>query len=198
MHTIVQFYCYAGPGSQMASDEFRMGILGNLFIPRSFAVVRIDGRGSNARGWKYRSAVYGALGSVEIDDQIEAIRQVMKKYPFLDDRRLFVFGWSYGGFAAALMAERAPEAFFKCTVSVAPVANFLYYDATYTERYMGEAGNVAYDASDITIDVSNFKKTRLLLVHGMYDDNVHFQNSALFIEALQQKNIEFEVMVSSL
>ncbi|KIH58987.1 peptidase, S9A/B/C family, catalytic domain protein [Ancylostoma duodenale] len=128
---------------------------------------QIDGRGSNARGWKYRSAVYGALGSVEIDDQIEAIRQVMKKYPFLDDRRLFVFGWSYGGFAAALMAERAPEAFFKCTVSVAPVANFLYYDATYTERYMGEAGNVAYDASDITIDVSNFKKTRLLLVHGI-------------------------------
>ncbi|RCN50732.1 hypothetical protein ANCCAN_03117 [Ancylostoma caninum] len=88
----------------------------------------IDGRGSNARGWKYRSAIYGALGRVEIDDQIEAIRQVMKKYPFLDDQRLFVYGWSYGGFAAALMAERAPEAFFKCAVSIAPVANFLYYE----------------------------------------------------------------------
>ncbi|KIH67620.1 hypothetical protein ANCDUO_02050 [Ancylostoma duodenale] len=133
------------------------------------AISQIDGRGSNGRGWKYRSAIYGALGTVEIDDQIEAIRQVIKKYPFLDARRVSVFGWSYGGFAAALMVERAPEAFFKCAISVAPVANFQYYDATYSERYMGNADKAAYDASDITTNVSNFRKTHLLLVHGMYD-----------------------------
>ncbi|KIH57090.1 peptidase, S9A/B/C family, catalytic domain protein [Ancylostoma duodenale] len=131
--------------------------------------LRIDGRGSNGRGWKYRSAFYGALGTVEIDDQIETIRKVIKKYPFLDDRRLFVFGWSYGGYATALMVERAPEAFFKCAVSVAPVANFLYYHAGYSERYMGNADKAAYDAGDITNNVSNFKKTRLLLIHGLYD-----------------------------
>ncbi|EYC18052.1 hypothetical protein Y032_0028g1656 [Ancylostoma ceylanicum] len=160
---------YAGPGPQMASDEFTIGYEEFLVTSRNFAVVSIDGRGSNGRGWKYRSAIYGALGTVEIEDQIEAIRQVIKKYPFLDARRLSVFGWSYGGFAAALMAERAPEAFFKCAISVAPVANFQYYDATYSERYMGNADKAAYDASDITNNVSNFKKTHLLLVHGMYD-----------------------------
>ncbi|EYB88502.1 hypothetical protein Y032_0246g8 [Ancylostoma ceylanicum] len=188
---------YAGPGPQMASDQFREGYTESLVTSRNFAVVSIDGRGSNGRGWNYRSAIYGALGTVEIDDQIQAIRQMMKKYPFLDDRRLFVFGWSYGGFAAALMAERAPEAFFKCAISVAPVANFLFYDATYTERYMGNADRAAYDAGDIATNVSNFKKTRLLLIHGMYDDNVHFQHSALFIEALQRNNIGFDLMVFS-
>ncbi|KAK6729244.1 hypothetical protein RB195_006347 [Necator americanus] len=186
---------YAGPGPQMASDEFTLGFEEFLVTSRNFAVVTIDGRGSNGRGWKYRGAIYGALGTVEIEDQIEGVRQVMKKYPFLDAHRLSVFGWSYGGFAAALMSEKAPELFFKCVISVAPVANFLYYDTTYSERYMGSADKSAYDASDITKNVSNFKKTRLLLVHGLYDDNVHFQHSALLMEALQRKDIDFDVMV---
>ncbi|EPB71862.1 peptidase, S9A/B/C family, catalytic domain protein [Ancylostoma ceylanicum] len=147
-----------------------------MFVLRAkFAV--IDVRGSNGRGWKYRSAFYGALGTVEIDDQIVTIRNVLKKYPFLDARRLFVFGWSYGGFAAASIVERAPEAFFKCAISVAPVANFLYYETSYTERFMGDAGEAAYDASDITTNVSNFKTTRLLLIHGLYDDCRQFQQN---------------------
>ncbi|KHJ78864.1 hypothetical protein OESDEN_21509 [Oesophagostomum dentatum] len=125
-------------------------------------------------------------------------RQVIKRYPFLDANRLSVYGWSYGGYAAALLPERAPESFFKCAVCVAPVANFLYYDATYTERYMGNADNSAYNSADISKNVEHFKKTRLLLVHGLYDDNVHFQNSAMFMEALQENNIDFDVMVSSI
>ncbi|ETN71738.1 hypothetical protein NECAME_19194, partial [Necator americanus] len=160
---------YAGPGSQIADDRFTMGFEEFLIISRNFAVVNIDGRGSNGRGWKYRSPIYGALGTVEIEDQIEGIRQVIKKYPFLDDRRVSVFGWSYGGYAAALISERANTSFFKCAISVAPVANFLYYDAAYSERYMGSADKSAYNAGDITNNVSNFEKTRLLLIHGMYD-----------------------------
>ncbi|EYB88484.1 hypothetical protein Y032_0246g37 [Ancylostoma ceylanicum] len=189
---------YAGPVvPQRVSDEFKYE-LDEMFVLRAkFAVVIIDVRGSNGRGWKYRSAFYGALGTVEIDDQIVTIRNVLKKYPFLDARRLFVFGWSYGGFAAASIVERAPEAFFKCAISVAPVANFLYYETSYTERFMGDAGEAAYDASDITTNVSNFKTTRLLLIHGLYDENVHFQHSALFIDALQRNNIDFDLMVST-
>ncbi|KHJ94511.1 peptidase, S9A/B/C family, catalytic domain protein, partial [Oesophagostomum dentatum] len=178
----------------MATDEFLIGIEQYLVTSRNYAVVTIDGRGCTNRGWNYRSAFYGALGTVEIDDQIEGIRQVIKRYPFLDANRLSVYGWSYGGYAAALLPERAPESFFKCAVCVAPVANFLYYDATYTERYMGNADNSAYNSADISKNVEHFKKTRLLLVHGLYDDNVHFQNSAMFMEALQENNIDFDVM----
>ncbi|KAK6729190.1 hypothetical protein RB195_006311 [Necator americanus] len=189
---------YAGPGGpQMASDECFTtdGFVEFLVTSRKYAVVMIDGRGSNGRGWKYRGAFHGALGTVEIEDQIEGIRQVIRKYPFLDAHRLSVFGWSYGGFAAALMSEKAPESFFKCAISVAPVANFLYYNTAYSEKYMGNAEKSVYDASDITKNVSNFKKTRLLLLHGLYDENVHFQHSALFIEALQRNDIDFDVMV---
>ncbi|RCN50725.1 peptidase, S9A/B/C family, catalytic domain protein [Ancylostoma caninum] len=162
---------YGGPGvPQRVSDQAHQLEYEVLFaVKMNVAVVIIDGRGSNGRGWKYRSAFYGALGTVEIEDQIETIRNVLKKYPFLDGDRLFVFGWSYGGFASALMVERAPEAFFKCAISVAPVANFLYYGAWYTARYMGDASKAAYDASDITTNVKNFNTTRLLLIHGLYD-----------------------------
>lgn len=188
---------YAGPNSQIVNDEFApsMGFDEYLVSAQNFAVIKIDGRGSGGRGWKYRSAVYGALGTVEIDDQIEAVRAVIKRHPLLDSARLSIFGWSYGGFAAAKATEKAPEGFFKCAISVAPVANFLYYDATYTERYMGNAGKAAYEAGDITVDVSNFRRTHLLLVHGLFDDNVHFQHSALFMEALQLNDIDFDTMV---
>ncbi|KAK5964817.1 Fibroblast activation protein alpha, partial [Trichostrongylus colubriformis] len=190
----VLLHLYAGPNTQMVKDEFTIDIAEYLVSSRHYAAVKIDGRGSGGRGWKYRSAVYGALGTVEIQDQIDALKAVLKKYPYFDASRVSVFGWSYGGFAAVRAAELAPESFFKCTVSVAPVANFLYYDATYTERYMGEAGLAAYNASDITNDVSHFRKTRLLLAHGLYDDNVHFQNSALLMEALQRQDIDFDAM----
>ncbi|VDL74379.1 unnamed protein product [Nippostrongylus brasiliensis] len=188
---------YAGPSSQMVTDEYSIGFDEYLVSAQHFAVVKIDGRGSASRGWKYRRAIYGALGSVEVEDQIEALRAVLKKHPSLDGSRVTIFGWSFGGFVAVKATEKAPEGFFKCAISVAPVANFLYYDATYTERYMGNAGRAAYEAADITSNVSNFRKTHLLLAHGLYDDNVHFQNSALLMEALQMNDIDFDAMVSS-
>ncbi|WKX91676.1 hypothetical protein Q1695_010033 [Nippostrongylus brasiliensis] len=186
---------YAGPSSQMVTDEYSIGFDEYLVSAQHFAVVKIDGRGSASRGWKYRRAIYGALGSVEVEDQIEALRAVLKKHPSLDGSRVTIFGWSFGGFVAVKATEKAPEGFFKCAISVAPVANFLYYDATYTERYMGNAGRAAYEAADITSNVSNFRKTHLLLAHGLYDDNVHFQNSALLMEALQMNDIDFDAMV---
>lgn len=186
---------YAGPASQIVTDEFSIGFEEYIVSDRNYAVVKIDGRGSNYRGWKYRSPIYKVLGTVEIEDQIETLRILTEKYPILDKKRLSVFGWSYGGFAAAKAVEIAPAGFFKCAIAVAPVANFLYYDATYTERYMGNAGKAAYDNGDITTNVTNFKNTHLLLAHGLYDDNVHFQHSALLIEALQMADIQFDMMV---
>ncbi|CAJ0592690.1 unnamed protein product [Cylicocyclus nassatus] len=188
---------YPGPLFQpVVIDRFEANLWMNANpLILGYAIVLIDGRGSTGRGWKYRSAFYGALGTVEIDDQIDGIRKVLAKYPFLDKNRLTVSGWSYGGYASALMAERAPPGFFKCVISVAPVANFLYYQTSYSDQYMGDADVSAYYAGDITNNVTNFKKTRLLLVHGMRDDNVHFQNSALFIKALQDNGVDFDLML---
>ncbi|GMS99619.1 hypothetical protein PENTCL1PPCAC_21794, partial [Pristionchus entomophagus] len=160
---------------------------------KDHAIVHIDVRGSGGRGWNYRSAVYGRLVTVEVEDTLEAMKMVLAKYPRLDPNRVAVSGWSYGGTMTTVLVELAPPAFFKCAIVGAPVTNFLSYWAGYTERYMADAPPSAY--TDLTRDVSKFQNTTMLLVHGLRDENVHFQNSAILMEALQEANIPFELMV---
>ncbi|CAI5454097.1 unnamed protein product [Caenorhabditis angaria] len=159
------------------------------------AKLYIDGRGTGRRGWKYRSAQFGKLGTVDAQDQITVIQYVLKKYSdILDKNRVLVSGWSYGGFMALAMTEQAPKGLFKCAVSGAPVTNFIYYgDNDYTLRYMGNATSSEY--IDLTDNLENFKTTRLLLLHGLADNNVHFQNSAILIEKLHKARIDFDLMV---
>uniref|UniRef100_A0A8R1DNA5 Uncharacterized protein n=1 Tax=Caenorhabditis japonica TaxID=281687 RepID=A0A8R1DNA5_CAEJA len=187
-------HVYGGPNDQNTKESTSIGIEEIVASGQQMAILRIDGRGSGGRGWKYRSAVYGQLGTVEVEDQLQVIKVVLRVYRhMLDANRVAVFGWSYGGFMALSMVNEAAENFFKCAVSVAPVTNFAYYDATYTERYMGETPLESY--SDVTKKLDNFKTTRLLLMHGLLDDNVHFQNSAILIEELQNRGIDFDLMV---
>ncbi|CAD6184473.1 unnamed protein product [Caenorhabditis auriculariae] len=190
----VLVFVYGGPNSQSATEEFGVDLTQVISSQQHVAILQIDARGSGNRGWKYRSPVYGRLGSIEPQDQIAAISGIVSRYPFLDGNRVAVFGWSYGGFMTLRMVEEAPPSFFECAISVAPVVNFMYYDATYTERYMGDASRAAYEVVDVSRDVSKFQTTRLLLMHGLFDENVHFQNSAIFMEQLQARNIDFDFM----
>uniref|UniRef100_A0A914RG55 Peptidase S9 prolyl oligopeptidase catalytic domain-containing protein n=1 Tax=Parascaris equorum TaxID=6256 RepID=A0A914RG55_PAREQ len=91
------------------------------------------------------------------------------KYFCLVIRRKFVNLQSYGGFVSAHVVEHDNKQTFKCAVSVAPVTNFKYYDATYTERYMGAANELAYERTDLMRNVSSFRNVRFLLVHGIAD-----------------------------
>jgi len=184
---------YGGPGTQKATEEWLSSNIDIYYAsnPR-YVVVFIDGRGSGNRGWKEKAPIYGNLGTVEVDDQIEAIRRLMAKHWFMDKHRVAIWGWSYGGFVAARAIERDNKKTFRCAVSIAPVTNFKYYDATYTERYMGSASKHAYDETDLTRNVSAFHNTQFLLVHGTGDDNVHFQNSAIFSKALTDENVQFD------
>ncbi|VDK40705.1 unnamed protein product [Gongylonema pulchrum] len=134
-----------------------------------YIVVYIDGRGSGMRGWKYKEPVYGRLGTVEIDDQIETMKILAAKHRFIDSKRIGIWGWSYGGFVAAHVVERDSGRLFKCAVSVAPVTDFKLYDATYTERYMGDASELAYERANLVRNVSMFKHVKFLLVHGTAD-----------------------------
>ncbi|CAJ0573267.1 unnamed protein product, partial [Mesorhabditis spiculigera] len=193
----VMLYVYSGPGWHAVDKSSTWQPHHWWALNQSMAIVMIDARGSAARGWNYRSAIYGHLGDIEMDDQAEAMVKLVGTHShWFDKNRVMVYGWSYGGYATLSIVERAPVGFYRCAMSVAPVTNFLYYDATYTERYMGAVKDSDYDKGDVSLgDINKFRHTNLLLVHGLYDDNVHFQHSALFIEKLQIAGIKFDLMV---
>jgi dipeptidyl aminopeptidase/acylaminoacyl peptidase len=187
---------YGGPGSQKATEEWLANNIDIYFASNpEYIVVFIDGRGSGNRGWKQKAPIYGNFGTVEVDDQIETIRRLLTKHKFMDKRRVAIWGWSYGGFVATKAIERDPKQTFRCAAAVAPVSHFKYYDATYTERYMGAASSDAYSETDLTKNVTAFHDINFLLVHGTADDNVHFQNTAVFVKALSDENVQFDLAV---
>uniref|UniRef100_A0A915CFT9 Dipeptidyl peptidase family member 1 n=1 Tax=Parascaris univalens TaxID=6257 RepID=A0A915CFT9_PARUN len=187
---------YGGPGSQKVTEDFTPSHL-DIVLASTFkyVIIYIDGRGSGMRGWKYKAPIYGAFGTVEVDDQIETVRILAARHNFIDTRHIAIWGWSYGGFVSAHVVEHDNKQTFKCAVSVAPVTNFKYYDATYTERYMGAANELAYERTDLMRNVSSFRNVRFLLVHGIADDNVQLQHSAELIRALSEQNIQFQLMI---
>uniref|UniRef100_A0A914KW76 Uncharacterized protein n=1 Tax=Meloidogyne incognita TaxID=6306 RepID=A0A914KW76_MELIC len=190
---------YAGPGTQKVTEEWLSANMFDVFFASSmdYVVVFIDGRGSGHQGWRMKQPLYGNFGTVEIDDQIDTMRELLRLYPILDSKRVGIWGWSYGGFAAARAVQRdhSSNRTFQCVASVAPVSNFKYYDATYAERYMGEVGADAYERTDLTQDVRPFHNISFMLAHGSADDNVHYQNTAEFVRALTEENVQFELMV---
>ncbi|CAK5075786.1 unnamed protein product [Meloidogyne enterolobii] len=190
---------YAGPGTQKVTEEWLSANMFDVFFASSldYVVIFIDGRGSGHQGWRMKQPLYGNFGTVEIDDQIDTMRELLRLYPILDSKRVGIWGWSYGGFAAARAVQRdhSSNRTFQCAASVAPVSNFKYYDATYAERYMGEVGADAYERTDLTQDVRPFHNVSFMLAHGSADDNVHYQNTAEFVRALTEENVQFELMV---
>lgn len=190
---------YAGPNSQKVVDTFEISYDTYLASNKRYIVAYIDGRGSGAQGSRYLSPIYKNLGTVEISDQLSVMKKLEKSHHFIEKNSMGVWGWSYGGFATIHMVEQDKLKMFKCAASVAPVTSFRYYDAAYTERYMGlptaEDNLSGYEATDVTRNVTAFRRVRLMLVHGTSDDNVHFQNSAVFISTLAAQNIQFKLMV---
>uniref|UniRef100_A0AC34FB37 Uncharacterized protein n=1 Tax=Panagrolaimus sp. ES5 TaxID=591445 RepID=A0AC34FB37_9BILA len=195
----VILHLYAGPNTFMVSNTTPMPLMTYLASIRQYIVVSIDGRGSANRGWKVRAPLYKNLGSPEIDDQINALRFLIQKYPFMDAEKVSAFGWSYGGFASSHIVEKDGGAVVKCSMAVAPVVDFRFYDSAYTERYMlqpneNKDGYLATSLLNSTA-IQKFKNVKFFLAHGEADDNVHYQNSALLAMALQDHDIHFTQLV---
>lgn len=188
---------YGGPGSNIVGNSFWVSFNEYLASNRRYIIAKVDARGSGNRGWKYKSPMYHSFGTVEIKDQINTAKALASKYSFIDATKTAVWGWSYGGFATANIIAADKSKFFACGISVAPVTDFRYYDAAYTERYMGlpQTNPVAYANTDVIRNATNFQNRTYLLIHGTGDDNVHFQNSAMFIKALTKHNIQFSLMI---
>ncbi|MFO8236262.1 MAG: S9 family peptidase [Bacteroidales bacterium] len=183
---------YSGPGSQQVTERWdRYHAWFTMLTQKGYVVAVVDGRGTGARGEKFKKMTYGELGKYETVDQIEAA-QYLGDLPYIDEDRTGIYGWSYGGFMAANCLFQGNDV-FSMAISVAPVTNWRYYDTIYTERYMGLPQDNAegYDDNSPINHVDKMKGA-FLLVHGTGDDNVHFQNSIELSEKLVQANKQFD------
>lgn len=185
-------YVYGGPGSQEVMDNWRGQNMAwfQLLVQRGFVVAVIDNRGTGARGEAFKKDTYLALGKTETQDQLSAAKWLGKK-DFIDADRIGIFGWSYGGFIALHGILQGNDV-FAAAVAVAPVTNWKWYDTIYTERYMRTyaENQDGYDDNS-PIHYADRLKGDLLLVHGMGDDNVHFQHTAEMVNALIANNKQF-------
>lgn len=186
---------YSGPGSQSVADRWTLGWEDAMAL-NGYIVVCTDGRGTGFRGEEFKKCTYGQLGRLEVEDQISTARY-MASLPYVDPDRIGIYGWSYGGFMALGTALRG-GGLFRAAIAVAPVTSWRYYDSIYTEVYNGlpESNAAGYDDnSPINFADGLSDRTRLLIIHGTGDDNVHFQNTVEMVRALNAAGKMFDLAV---
>jgi dipeptidyl-peptidase-4 len=189
----VFMYLYGGPGSQSVTDSWKGQNYWwfQMLAQKGYVVACVDNRGTGGRGEEFKKMTYMKLGELETIDQIEAAKY-LGSLPFTDASRIGIFGWSYGGYMSSLCLLKGNDV-FKAAIAVAPVTSWKWYDTVYTERYMRthKENESGYEENSPV----NFAKNlngNYLLVHGMGDDNVHFQNSVEMANALIAANKQFD------
>ncbi len=189
------FFVYGGPGNAEVEDQWGGYYLWHsMLTQKGYLVAVVDNRGTPAPlGRAWRKAVYGQLGVLETQDQAAAAKALSAR-SYVDPTRIGIWGWSYGGFMTLNALFRHPD-LYRMGVAVSPVTHWALYDNVYTERFNGliTTNRAGYDRGSPISYVNGFKGD-LLLVHGSGDDNVHFQNSELLINALVAANKPFEMM----
>ncbi|MFU7528249.1 DPP IV N-terminal domain-containing protein [Qipengyuania sp. ASV99] len=189
----VFFSHYGGPGPQMV-DKGWDGALAQAIVDRGYIYFVLDNRGSANRGVDFEQPIYRAMGGVEVRDQ-RLGAEFLKSLDFVDPAKIAIFGWSYGGYMT-LKQLQADPGLYAAGIAGAPVTRWELYDTHYTERYMGNPREVpeAYDAAS-AIPAATKISDPLLLIHGMADDNVVFENSSGLISVFQENNVPFEMML---
>jgi dipeptidyl-peptidase-4 len=185
---------YGGPGVQRVLNSWSGSSFAQILTRAGYVVFQLDNRGTAFRGTAFQSPIHGKLGEVEVADQVVGARWLGSQ-PFVDPTRIGVWGWSYGGYMTLMLMFKAPE-LFHAGISGAPVTDWTLYDTHYTERYLGkpQQNSSGYEASS-ALPYANDLQGKLLIMHGMADDNVLFLNSTKIFRKLQDLGKPFEVMV---
>lgn len=189
----VFMFQYSGPGSQSVSNTFfgTNDYWYQLLANEGYIIVTVDPRGTGFKGADFKKVTQNELGKYEVEDIIQSAKQ-LGELPYVDEDRIGIWGWSYGGFMSSNAILKGNDT-FKMAIAVAPVTSWRFYDSIYTERYMTTPQENAsgYDENSPINHVEKLKGA-YLLVHGGGDDNVHVQNSMRMIEALIQANKQFD------
>ena len=186
---------YSGPGSQEVSNRFALS-WESVLVAKGYIVVCCDGRGTGYMGEEFKKQTYGNLGALEVEDQLSLARY-MASQEYVDANRIGIYGWSYGGFMALGCALKG-DGLFKMAIAVAPVTSWRYYDSIYTEIYnnLPQDNPAGYDDnSPINFADRLSDKTRLLIIHGTADDNVHIQNTLEMAAALNRAGKQYDMMI---
>ncbi|MBE0608222.1 MAG: prolyl oligopeptidase family serine peptidase, partial [Dehalococcoidia bacterium] len=187
---------YGGPHVQRVADDWMLTVdlRAQYLAQQGYVVLKLDNRGSLNRGLAFEAAIADRMGTVEVDDQVAGVRH-MGALPYVDGSRVGIYGWSYGGYMTCMAMMRAPDV-FKVGVSGAPVTGWDGYDTGYTERYMGtpQSNPEGYHDSSVLTHVAKLQG-KLLLVHGMVDENVHFRHTARLIVALTAADRDYDLLV---
>lgn len=196
----VVMFQYGGPGSQQVKNAWGIGMSGNGAImeqylcQQGYVCVCVDNRGTGGRGAEFEKCTYLRLGEKEAFDQVETALWLGKQ-SYVDKNHIAIWGWSYGGWNTLMsMSEGRPV--FCCGVAIAPPTSWRFYDTVYTERFMRTPKENAsgYDEVNPIARASKLHGA-LLLCHGLADDNVHYQNTAEYVEALVQADKDFRQLV---
>ncbi|MGY4514789.1 S9 family peptidase [Lysobacter sp. HA18] len=187
---------YGGPASQTVKETWQPD-LNQYFAQHGYVVFSVDNRGTPRRGAAFGGALYGKQGTVEVDDQRKALHWLTSQ-PGVDKDRVGVYGWSNGGYMTLMLLARG-EGDYTCGVAGAPVTDWGLYDTHYTEQYMDLPKNnpAGYKNARVLEHIDGLvgpNAPKLLLIHGMADDNVMFTNSTALMSALQQRGQPFELM----
>jgi dipeptidyl-peptidase 4 len=189
----VIFDVYGGPHAQRVARSW-VAPADRWWVEQGYAIFRLDNRGSGNRGRVFEEPIHLHLGSAEVADQLAGLAW-LKAQSWVADDRIVANGWSYGGYMVLRLLEEAPGA-FAGGISGAPVTQWDLYDTAYTERYLGDPHKdpAAYRRADVLSRAAQIRDP-LLVVHGMSDDNVVFDNSVRLFAALQKARVPFETAV---
>ncbi len=192
----VVVFVYGGPAAQTVINSWpgRADAFFNHYLSQhGYIVFSIDNRGTPRRGVKFGSALFRHQGNVEVVDQLRGV-EYLKTLPYVQADKIGVYGWSNGGYMTLMLLAKASNT-YACGVAGAPVTDWGLYDTHYTERYMDLPKNNpdGYKASTVFEHLDGLK-SKLLLIHGMADDNVLFTNSTKLMSELQKRGTPFELM----
>jgi dipeptidyl-peptidase-4 len=184
---------YGGPHVQLIHNAWgATGADDQLLAEQGYVIWSLDNRGSWGRGHAWESSIFEHMGDHEVEDQLAGVNY-LKTLPYVDPKRIGVHGWSYGGYMTLELLTHAPGV-FKCGAAGGPVTAWKFYDSIYTERYMRtpEENSTGYHDSS-PVNFADKLKAKVLLIHGVDDDNVHMQNTLNFVEAMVKGKVPFEL-----
>jgi dipeptidyl-peptidase-4 len=185
---------HGGGYSQSVRKAWLWAALYNTYLAeRGYVILDLDYRGSSGYGRDFRTDVHLDIGGPDLEDEMTGL-EFLQSLPFIDPGRIGIWGWSYGGFMVAHAMLRYPDA-FAAGAGVAPVTDWRNYDTHYTEERLGipREQEEAYRAGSPVTHADGLRN-HLLLIHGMGDDNVHFQDTVQLVDALIRTGVDFEMM----